>query len=135
MSNQIPDAPNTMVIEGRQVTVVGRRPPIQQRLDQLLAALFAISVRNDITPRGTSAECEVWRTHRFAVLREGRHLGLDGVIRDLRIEMCTNCGAACVRDVSYDRLSGLKPGRGGPARRDLILGWYSGARRANRQYT
>lgn len=130
----IPDAPNTMTIEGRQVLVVGRRPPLQPRLDALIGALFAVSTRNDIVPRGASAECEVWRTHQMAVLREGRHLGLDGIVRDLRIEMCSNCGAVCVRDISYDRMRGLPTGHRGAARRDLILGWYSGARRANRQH-
>ena len=121
-------------IEGQQTLVVERKPPLPAKLDQLLAAMFGVTVRNDVRPTGASTACETWRTHRFSVLREGRHLGPDRVIRDLRLQMCADCGAVCVRDISFDRISGLPTGRRGPARRDLVLGWYSGARRGQRQY-
>lgn len=122
------------IIEGQQTLVVERKPPLPAKLDQLLAAMFGVTVRNDVRPTGASVACEAWRTHRFSVLREGRHLGPDRVLRDLRVQMCADCGAVCVRDISYDRLGGLSVGRGGPARRDLVLGWYSGTRRAARTY-
>lgn len=124
----------TTKIEGRDVVVVRRQPPLPRRLDTLLSLIYQVSVREDIRPAGATASCEVLRTHRFAVLREGRYLGPDQIVRDLRVTMCRDCGAACVRDVSVDSLDGLPSGRGGPARRDLILGWYSGARRGQRQY-
>ncbi len=110
------------------------RPPLQPSLDRLLSAIYMVTAREDITPRGASIRCEVEREHPFRTLREGRHVGLDGVVRDLRVEMCPLCGAALVRDVSYDRLDGLPVGRRGPRRRDSVIGWYSGGRRAQRQY-
>lgn len=121
-------------IEGKRTLVVERTPPLPQKLDQLIDELFGVSVSADIRPTGASAACEQWRTHRFTTIREGRHLGRDRVLRDLRIQMCADCGAVCVRDVSFDRLSGLPIGRSGPARRDLVLGWYSGSRRGGRSY-
>ena len=130
-----PEAARTMVIEGQRVQVVTRQLPIPQKLDQLIAQLTAITVREDIRPRGASIQCEALREHRFGVLRQGRHFGSDRVLRDLRLDMCRDCGAVCVRDISYDRMDGLTPGRRGPVRRDHILGWYSGARRNRREYT
>lgn len=122
------------IIEGQPTLVVERRPPLPQSLPVLLGALSHVTAREDIVPGGTSVRCEQQRSHRFGVLRQGRHVGLDGVVRDLRIEMCRDCGAACVRDISYDRLAGLPVGRRGPARRDQVLGWYSGSRRRGREY-
>lgn len=122
------------VIEGRRVVVERRTPPLPQRLDALLAEMFALTVREDIRPAGATSSCEAMRDHRLGVLRAGRHVGTDRVLRDLRVEMCRDCGAVCVRDVSYDRLDGLTPGRRGPVRRDHVLGWYSGARRNRREY-
>lgn len=120
-------------IEGQRTTVVERKPPLPSKLDQLIGSLFAVTLSVDITPSGAAAACEQ-RNHPFTTIREGRHFGSDRVLRDLRIQMCPHCGAVCVRDVSFDRLGGLPVGRGGPRRRDLILGWYSGSRRAGRQY-
>lgn len=127
-------APRYTTIEGRRTAVVERTPPIPATLDRLLAAMFAFTVSEDIRPLGARPACEALRTHRFGVLREGRHHGIDRVLRDLRVEMCRDCGAVCVRDVSYDRLPGLTVGARGPRRKDMILGWYSGARRAGREY-
>lgn len=127
-------SPAMQTIEGQRTFVVERTPPLPKRLDALIASLFSVSVREDITPTGATTACEQWRTHRFTTIRAGRHLGTDRVLRDLRLDMCADCGAVCVRDVSYDRISGLPVGGRGPSRRDLILGWYSGARRGQRQY-
>lgn len=121
-------------IEGERTLVVDRKPPLPPKLNELIAALFGVTLSVDIHPTQASAACEQ-RSHPFTTIREGRHFGLDGVLRDLRIQMCPHCGAVCVRDVSFDRIGGLPIGRGGPRRRDLILGWYSGSRRAGRQYT
>lgn len=122
------------MIEGKRTVVVDRRPPLQPSLDRLIAALYSVTVREDIVPRGASIRCEAERTHRFGTLREGKHVGLDAVVRDLRLEMCRDCGAVCVRDISFDRLDGLPVGRRGPRRRDLVLGWYTGKRRAGREF-
>jgi hypothetical protein len=124
----------TSIIEGKSTLVVNRTPPLPQKLDVLLGELFGVLVTKDIRPTGASSACETWRTHRFDTLRVGRHFGRDRVLRDLRLQMCLDCGAVCVRDISYDRISGLPTGGKGPARRDLVLGWYSGARRANRRH-
>lgn len=121
-----------MTIEGRKTLVVENTPPLPKSLDALIRSMFGVTVSNDIRPTGASVACDQWRTHRFDVLREGRALGLDRVLRDIRVEMCQDCGAVCVRDISYDRRSGLPVGGAGPRRRNLILGWYSGAARANR---
>jgi hypothetical protein len=129
-------------IEGQTTLVVKRRPPLQPKLDQLLHALIQVTYRADLMPGGARVECER-RQHRFKRFREGRHVGLDGVVRDLRLEMCADCGAVCVRDISLDTLSALSgdardarlTARSGPRRRDHILGWYSGARRNQRTYT
>lgn len=126
-------APRKVMIEGRPVEVVERNPPLPKTLDRLLAQL-RLSVRYDVKPAGTSRNCEVLRDHRFATFATGRHVGLDGIVRDLRLLMCADCSAVCVRDVSVDRLPGLPAGGRGPSRRDLVLGWYSGARRNRREY-
>lgn len=121
-------------IEGQPVLIVENQPPLPRRLDELLAAMFAVSQRASILPSGARRECEQLRSHPFRVLRVGRYLGPDRVLRDLRVEMCPFCGATCVRDITYDRISGLPTGRRGAKRRDQILGWYSGARRNRREY-
>jgi hypothetical protein len=120
-------------IEGQRTFVVERRPPLQPKLDGLIGALVPTTYRADFGLTGAALSCSL-RDHRFRRFREGRHVGLDGVVRDLALQMCTDCGAVCVRDVSFDRLPGLRIGRGGPRRRDLVLGWYSGARPNQREY-
>jgi hypothetical protein len=121
------------VIEGRPTLVVQRTPPLPQKLDGLLGSLTHVTYRDDIRPGGTARSCEL-RNHRFARFREGTHIGTDGIVRDVALRMCVDCGAVEVRDTSYDRLPGLPTGRKGPARRDELLGWYSGARRNQREY-
>lgn len=129
---------HTEVIEGRPTLVVQTSPPLPQKMPDLLTALTAVTYRADFTPAGARASCEM-RKHRFERFREGRYFGPDAIVRDLRLEMCLDCGAVCVRDISYDRLEDprggyLPTGRHGPARRDLVLGWYSGMRRNRREY-
>ena len=131
----MPHGAHIETIEGRETLVVERTPPIPPKLDRLLSELYEVRLRADIRPTGTSVQCETLRTHRFRDFREGRHFGSDGVIRDLRLQMCQDCGAVCVRDVSYDRLPGLSTGRRGPLRKDHVLGWYTGARRNHREYS
>lgn len=125
--------PRLATIEGRPTLVVERKPPLPQKLDGLLGSLTHVTYRADIQPSGTARSCEL-RDHRFARFREGTHVGSDGIVRDVALRMCQDCAAVEVRDVSYDRLPGLPTGRKGPARRDDILGWYSGARRNQREY-
>lgn len=122
------------VIEGQRTLVVDTSPPLPPKLDGLLGRMFSVTEHADIRPAGATRACEQLRTHRFATLRAGRYFGPDRVLRDLRVEMCRDCGAACVRDISYDRMSGLPVGRRGPSRRNHVIGWYSGARRNAREY-
>lgn len=126
-------APRIETIEGRPTLVVERRPPLPAKFDKLLASMLGLR-RYEVRTRGARRDCDVLRDHRFAIFGEGRHVGLDAIIRDLRLLMCVDCSAVCVRDVSIDRLAGLAMSRRGPARRDLVLGWYSGARRNRREY-
>lgn len=128
-------APQTQIIEGERTVVVPRNPPLPRKLDQLIGRLFAVSVAVDIRPTGATKACELRIHAGFTTIREGRYFGPDRILRDLRLEMCPACGAVCVRDISYDRISGLPIGRGGPRRRDLVLGWYSGKRPASRQFS
>jgi hypothetical protein len=123
----------TQIIEGRKTLVMETKPPLQPKLDRLLGAMTLVVDYGMKPPAGTASSCEM-RQHRFLNFRDGRHVGLDGIVRDLRLQMCADCGAVCVRDRSFDRLDGLTPGRSGPARRDHVLGWYSGARRNRREY-
>lgn len=140
--------PHTETIEGQRTLVVERKPPLPQKLDGLLAAIPNPTYRDDIRPRGAAKSCER-RDHRFKRFREGRSVGTDGVVRDLALQMCADCGAVIVRDVSYDSLPGAAPARPirltdlrtgetrvAPTRlrKSDVLGWYSGARRNRREY-
>lgn len=124
-------APRVATIEGQRVLVVERRPPLPSRLAALLASpgirVYPIRIS------GWRSACEA-QEHRLLVIAEGWHQGPDGVRRDLRIHMCADCESVCVRDVSIDRLPGLRVGRSTPLRRDHVLGWYTGARRSQREY-
>jgi hypothetical protein len=122
-----------LVIEGRRTLVVQRRPPLPSTLDGLRRSM-RIAWETTITRRGARVACISDQDHRLFRFCEGRHVGTDGVIRDLRLLMCADCEAVCVRDVSVDRLPGLPTGRLLPRRRDLVLGWYSGSRPNERQY-
>jgi hypothetical protein len=156
--------PRYAVVNGQRVLVVESEGRLPQKLDQLLAdmAKFGFAYRDDIVPRGTSTSCTVLQEHRFARFREGRwwnprritvygsHPGSQRVIEPglllLRLEMCQDCGAVCVRDVSPEMAAGARPARLtnlktgaeriAPAvgQRNVVLGWYSGARPNKRTY-
>ena len=126
-------APRSEVIEGQRTLVVESRPPLPRKMPDLLSAMTGVTYRADFALGGARAACEM-RLHRFQRFREGRHVGHDGIVRDLALQMCADCGAVCVRDQSIDRLPGLPTGRRGAARKDHVIGWYSGARRNGREY-
>ena len=121
------------VIEGQRTFVSEPTRPIHQKLDAFLGAMTLVTYRDDFALGGASTACVVQRTHRWKRFREGRHMGLDGVVRDVRLLMCEDCGAVEVHDISFDVADGAV-GRRGPARKNHVIGWYSGARRSGRQY-
>jgi len=124
--------PRVTVIEGRRVLVVDRTPPLPARLDLLLGTM-RVTWRSAVKVLGTRSACESEQSHRLTRFVEGRHVGTDGVVRDLRLLMCVDCESVCVRDITTDL---LPTARRRPAqRRDHVLGWYSGARRNQRTYT
>ena len=125
---------NFQTISGRRVEVVVRTPPIQPNLEHLRRAMRVTFEVPMPAMGGATQSCVVLREHRLTRFLEGRHVGLDGVIRDLRLLVCRDCHAVCVRDVSADTLDRLPVGGAGPKRRDLILGWYTGARPAQREF-
>jgi hypothetical protein len=127
---EVPE-PRVAVIEGRRVLVVERRPPLPPTLEGLRRSM-AVSWSTTITRQGARTECVSDQDHRLFPIITGRHVGLDGVVRDLRLSMCQDCEAVEVRDVSYDRLPTAT--RQFPRRRDHVIGWYSGARRNQRTY-
>lgn len=109
------------------------------RLDALLGALER-PVRHPVIVRGWGSDCGN-DEHHWAVWLEGLYrptVPVAGSVVQLsmalRVSVCTLCETVEVRDVSFDRLDGLPTGRSGPRRRDKLLGWYTGARRANRIY-
>lgn len=123
--------PRVVVIEGRRALVKERRPPLPQTLDALLGAM-RVTFRQPVPIRGARPACQSEQDHRLALFVEGRHLGSDAVARDLRLLMCADCESVCVRDITHDYIP--TPRRRSLRRRDAILGWYSGARRSQRQY-
>lgn len=124
--------PRVEVIEGRRALVIERRPPLPSSLDRLVSEM-AVTYHTPIHARGWRAACE-GQEHRLLRFMEGRHRGLDGVSRDLRLLVCADCAAVCVRDITYDRLLGLPPSSLAARRRDHVIGWYAGARRNQRLY-
>jgi hypothetical protein len=114
-------APRVELIEGRPTLVVERRPPLR------------VTFRAPIKITGWRGECGR-QDHRLVKVLGGRHLGTDLVVRDLEVHQCRDCEAICIRDVSFDTLPGLAPGRLAPRRRNHVLAWYTGARRNQRVY-
>ena len=113
------------------------------RLDALLASLTEVE-RHQLVVRGWSRECED-DAHDFALWVKGRYsppvpehlarafIGTRPAPLVLALHMCRNCETVEVRDRTVDRLAdGDRLVAHG--RRDGLLGWYSGARRANRVY-
>ena len=127
------------VIDGQTVLVIERKPPLPARLEALLASpgmrVFPIRVA------GWRSACGR-EEHRLVTIAEGTYRGPDRILRELRVQMCADCESVCVRDVSFDTLAtydplgrgSLRPSRLAPRRRDHVLGWYTGARRNQRQY-
>jgi hypothetical protein len=123
--------PRVTTIEGRRVLVVDRTPPLPKTLDWLLRAM-RVTWRQTVHVAGTRTICESEQDHRLSRFVEGRYAGPDGYVRDLRLLMCIDCESVCVRDITTDI---LPTDRRRPARRrDHVIGWYSGARRNQRQY-
>lgn len=159
-----PAAPRYITIGGQRALVMPREAGLPQKMPELLDAMgkFGFAFRDDIVPRGTRRACEQANDHRLARFREGRwwnprafrvfgdHPGAFRVVEAglllLRLEMCRDCGAVCVRDVSLEAAAGARPARLtnlktgaeriAPAigQRNVVLGWYSGARRNGREY-
>jgi hypothetical protein len=134
-----PPPPRRMVIDGQTVLVMERKPPLPGRLEALLQSpgmrVFPIRIT------GWRAACGR-EEHRLLPIAEGWYTGPDRIRRDLRVQMCADCESVCVRDVSLDTLAAvdprgrgpLRPSRLAPRRRDHVIGWYTGARRNQRQY-
>ena len=144
--------PRFAVVEGRSVLVIERKPPIAPTLDLLLNGgrdssqrpwtAMRVTIRSPLRITGhPSASClsssngSATDDHNLRRWIEGFHTGSDNVVRYLSLQACTDCGAVCVRDRSFDTLEGLSPGRRPLRRRDHVIGWYSGARRNSRVYT
>lgn len=140
-------APHVLTIEGRRVVVQSTHSGLPQKLDALLSAMFAVTYRDDaIRPGGASVSCIRLRTHRLKLFRAGRWFAVSGLrkgeVLDLRLSMCVDCGTVQVRDVSFDltltddrgRTQRAPIGGRGPARRDHVMDWYSGASARNRQH-
>lgn len=125
--------PRVTTIEGRKVLIVERKPPLPPTLGALIGAL-RVSFAREVRPSGTRSACLTDQDHRLTVFREGRHVGHDGIARDLRLLMCADCESVCVRDVSLDRLARAPLGRLPLRRRNHVLGWYTGARPNQRIY-
>lgn len=125
--------PRVTTIEGRKVLIVDRRPPLQATLEALRRAM-QVSWETTLTRSGARNACVSEQDHRLVRFLEGRHVGVDGVVRQLSLSMCADCEAVCVRDVSVDRLARLPTGSQPLRRRDHVLGWYTGNRRGNRVY-
>lgn len=157
-------APQYATIEGRRVLVVEQDRGLPRKMQDLLSAMarFGFAFREDFAPAGARTACEQLREHRLERFREGRwwnprrfvvygdHPGssrvIDAGLLTLALSMCRDCGAVCVRDVTPEMWAGARPARlvnrvTGTERiapavlsRNVILGWYSGARRAGREY-
>src|SRR3990170_437320 len=144
------------IIEGRRVLVVERRPPLPPTLNLLLEGgrdtrgrlwypLRTIA-RVPLHLSGTRNACLSEQDHRLndwldgfytgpAMLAEEGEEPLETlVVRPLHLLACSDCGSVQVRDVSMDPLPRLAHGRLPLRRRNLVLGWYSGARRRQRVY-
>lgn len=139
------------LVGGRVVLVVERKPPIPPSLELLLSGgrddsgrrwlPLRVAVRRPLRLGGAAASClasssgDPARDHRLGLWLEGPYVCADGIVRVLSLHACTDCGAVCVRDRSFDELPGLSAGRRPPRRRDEVIGWYSGARPRDRVYT
>lgn len=153
----------TEQIEGQRVLVVENDHGLPRSLPDLLGqmAAFGFTYRADPVLRGARPACEAARTHRFVRFREGRWFAtrpliIRGAVNAARIipagvlhlalTMCEDCGAVCIRDVTPELWAGGRPARlvnlrtgdervaPAASARDVVIGWYSGKRRAGREY-
>jgi len=158
-------------VEGQPTLVVRSEQGLPLKLEELLSQMkpFGFSVRQDIVPAGARTSCTALREHRMTTIREGRWFARFGLrlnagfpqpgdarptvrvippgVISLRLEMCQDCGAVCVRDVSMESYAGGRSARiynreTGQTRlapavmaRNVVIGWYSGKRPAGREYT
>ena len=125
--------PRRTTIEGRPVLVFehpNRLPPTLAALRREMRVTFELPLRRF---GGAAAAC-AGQEHRLIRFLEGVYLGRDAVIRRLRCLICQDCEAVCVRDITLDRMPGLSAGRLAPRRRDVVIGWYTGARPGQREY-
>lgn len=143
--------PRVAVIEGRKALIIERHPPLPPSLQLLLEGgrdgtgrywpPMRVFQRRILHLAGARSAC-LAEDHRLAPWLDGFHVGSDGLTRSLHLDACQDCGSVCVRDSSFDTLERLDPaGRGEalsarrpPRRKDHVIGWYSGARPANREY-
>lgn len=141
---QAPTYSRTLIVEGTKVAVDERPRVIPPALSLLLEggrgpdarywSPMRVAFRDPLRISGPRAEC-MDQDHRLRRWLEGFATGSDGIVRFLSLWACADCGAVCVRDRSFDTRAGLVPGRKPLRRVDHVIGWYSGARRANRVYT
>lgn len=159
----VAQAPRNTVIEGQKALAVPNRSTLPKSLPTLLGEMapFGFSERHDFALAGTRPACDVLRVHRWRVFRVGhwsnprafdvtlgpnQRTTVPAGVRNLRLEMCADCGAVCVRDISthgwmgaraarlVNRQTGqerIAPSVGQP---EIVIGWYSGKRRAGREY-
>jgi hypothetical protein len=150
-------------IEGQRTLVIENASGLPKAMPELLRQMGALgfTFSEDFPLRGTRTACEQLREHRFRRFREGRWFSRQTIrvygsaqsyrdippgVLSLALMMCEDCGAVCVRDVSPEMWAGARPARlvnlrTGDERiapavmsRDVVLGWYSGARRAGRTH-
>lgn len=145
--------PRVLTIEGRRVLVKERNPPIPPTLQLMLEggrdssgflwSPLRITRREHLRLGGARTACAM-QDHRLKLWLEGVFLDRDRLVRSLSLQSCADCGAVCVRDVSFDTLAAqVGPGhelKNPPVsrplrRRDGIVGWYSGGRPLQRVYT
>lgn len=146
------DTPRVAVIEGVRAMIIERTPPIAPTLDLMINGgrdaskrlwkPLRVVIRDPLRIAGNpSASCvasshgSVNDDHNLSNWLAGFADCADGKVRYLVLQACTDCGAVCVRDRSFDSLDGLPNGRRPLRRRDHVIGWYSGARRNNRVYS
>lgn len=139
-----PREPYVATIEGHRVRVIERRPPLPESLHLLLEggrdeasrpwSPLRVVVQYPLRLRGARSAC-LEQDHRLAPWLEGFATGSDGQTRYLHLNACADCGSVCVRDASYDSLEGLPTGSLAPRRRDHVIGWYTGSRPRQRQYS
>lgn len=116
------------IADGVRAFRIDAPSPLPGSLDALLANLTVTARVPLFAPAGTRRECTEER-HDYRAWLAGIYAGLE-----LSLRRCGYCGVVEVRDTSFDLLPGVTPGRGGPRRRNAVLGWYAGARPAGRTY-